>query len=126
MNSALIKYNEDNYAVSISISLIIHTLIILAAIFIFDITVNSTHKPSSYVQVYTSEFENIKNTNSSIEKRHADKPFPIKKALKKEDELNKIIGKKENQSNENAVTFLNFSEINSDTTNLDKYTENQL
>ncbi len=120
MNLALIKYDEDSHVLSISISLIFHALIFFTLIFIFNITVNKSHKSSPYVQVYTSEFENIKNDNSHIEERSKDKPSPVKKTLTKEVEQNKIIEKKENQPEENAVSFLNFSETNTDTTNLDQ------
>ncbi len=120
MNFALIKYNEDNYFISISISIVLHSIIIFASIFIFDITVNNHHKTNPYVQVYTSEFENIKNTIPMVKEKHKDKPLPIKKVFKKEVEQNRIIEKKENQPNKNAVMFLNFSGTNADTTNLDQ------
>ena len=127
MNLALMKYNEDSYFVSISISIILHSLIILALVFIFDVTVNSLHKTNPYVQVYTSEFENIKNANSGVEEKHNDKLLPVKKVIKKEAEPKKIIEEKDKQPNENVVSFLNFSETNADTANLDQiYRESTL
>ncbi len=122
MNPALIKYNEDNYLVSILVSIILHALIIISAVFIFNVTVNKSSKANSYVQVFTEEFQSIVKSNPIEAEETTNITSKIKSKLKEKIKLVKevIVDKNESLPKDNVVSFLNFSDTNVDTTNLDQ------
>ena len=122
MNSTLIKFDDNNYFLGISVSLILHALLILIAVFILNISFSKSHQTNSYVQVFMNEFENIAKTEVVKEEKISKDNSYLKP---KESEETKIIKKKnieekEDVLNNNQITYLNFSESNADTANLDQ------
>ncbi len=122
MNSTLIKFDDENYFLSISVSIIFHALIILIAVFIFNIAFSKSHQTNSYVQVFMNEFESIARTKVVAEDKASNSFSNIKEKVNEEVKpiKRKIIEQKENLSKDNPITFLNFSESNADTANLDQ------
>lgn len=93
------------------LSLLIHIVIIISLLFIYDINQNKAKVNPDFLYVDTKEYE---NPNASIEKISEDK-------VQKENELNQ----KDKISED--TKFISFSDLKTDTTNLDQvYKESTL
>ncbi len=121
MNFESIKYNSYSYFFSILLSILLHAIIIIAAIFILNFTADNSTVKNSYVQIITNQIENNEEEKTSPKEISKPDPAPLKEKLDEKKNDEEIVEKnKPVTKDEKLNSYLNFSETNLDTTNLNQ------